>query len=70
MHAIAHGGCTDIVRESALEVDCGRKIACRIGDSRHLAWLFSRTLYQLISCPRSELVTELDAWLLSWQHAG
>ena len=25
MHAIAHGGCTETVRESALEVDSGRK---------------------------------------------
>ena len=24
MPAIAHGGCTDTVKESALEVDCGR----------------------------------------------
>ena len=29
MHAIAHGGCTDTVRQSALEVDSGRKIPCR-----------------------------------------
>ena len=38
MHAIAHGGCTDTVRESALEVDSGRerekkKIPCLIRDS-------------------------------------
>ena len=32
MHAIAQGGCTDTVRESALEIDCGRKILCRTGD--------------------------------------
>ena len=25
MHAIAHGGCMDIVRESALEADSGRE---------------------------------------------
>ena len=31
--AIAQGGCTDTVRESALEVDIGRKILCRSGDS-------------------------------------
>ena len=24
MHVIAHGGCTDMVRESALKVDSGR----------------------------------------------
>ena len=26
MHAIAHGGCTDTVRESAMEIYSGRKI--------------------------------------------
>ena len=31
MHAIAHGGCTDTVRESAPEADSGRKILCRTG---------------------------------------
>ena len=31
MHAIAHGGCTDIVIESALEVDSGSKIPFRSG---------------------------------------
>ena len=29
IHAIAHRGCTDIVRESALTVDSVRKITCR-----------------------------------------
>ena len=55
VRAIAHGGCTDTVRESALKVDPGRKIPCGTGDSnpcRFCAWLFSRTLYQLISYPR------------------
>ena len=28
INAIAHGGCTDTVRDSALEVDSGRKIPC------------------------------------------
>ena len=32
MYTIAQGGCTDTVRESALEIDCGRKILCRTGD--------------------------------------
>ena len=39
---------TDTVRESALEVDSGRKIPCRTGDSNRLqycALLFSWTLY-------------------------
>ena len=50
MHVIAHGGCTDTVRESAQEVDSGRNIPCRTGDSnqcRYCAWRFSRTLYPL-----------------------
>ena len=50
MHAMAHWGCTDTVRESALEVATGRKIPCRTWDSnprQYCAWLFSRTLYQL-----------------------
>ena len=48
MHAIAHAGCTQTVRESAPEVDSGRKIPCRTGDSnprQYCAELFSRTLY-------------------------
>ena len=47
---VAHEGCTDTVREPALEVDSGRKIPCRTGDSnprQYCAWLFSRTLYQM-----------------------
>ena len=46
MHAITHGGCTDTVRQSAPEVDSGRKILRRIEDSnprQYLRWLFSRT---------------------------
>ena len=33
MHAIAHGECADTVRESALKVNCGRKVPCRNGES-------------------------------------
>ena len=33
IHAIAHGGCTNTVRESALKVGSGRKILCRTWDS-------------------------------------
>ena len=33
MHAIAHEGCTDTERESALKVDSGKKIPCRTGES-------------------------------------
>ena len=51
MHAIAHGGCMDTVRESALKADSGRKIPCRNLDSnphQYCACLFNWTLYQLI----------------------
>ena len=34
MREIAHGGCTDTVREYALKVDSGRKIPCRAGESK------------------------------------
>ena len=52
-HAIAHGGCRDTVRKSALEADSGRKIPCCTWDSNPhqyncCARLFSRTLYQLM----------------------
>ena len=50
MHAIAHGGCTDTVRESEPQVDSERKIPCLTGDSnprQYCARLFSRTIYQL-----------------------
>ena len=46
----SHEGCKDTVRQSALEVDCGRKIPCRTGDFnpyQYCAWLFNRTFYQL-----------------------
>ena len=33
MHAIAHDGCTDTVRESAVKVDSGRKVPCRDRES-------------------------------------
>ena len=55
VHVIAHGGCTDTVRESPLEVDSERKIPCRTEDSnphQYFVWLFIRTLYQLnYTCP-------------------
>ena len=44
MHMIAHVGCTDIVKQSALETDSGRKIACHARDlnpCHYCDWLFS-----------------------------
>ena len=67
MHAIALGGCTDSVRESALEAE-GKKrkenILAAPGIRTRVSiapWLFIRTLYQL-SCPRpfSHLVAYRD----------
>ena len=46
----SHRGCTDTVRETALEADSWTKIHCRIWDSnprQYCAWLFIRALYQL-----------------------
>ena len=43
LRAIAHGGCTDTVRESALGDNSGRKIPCRNADSnprQYCAWPF------------------------------
>ena len=52
MHAIAHGGCLDAVRESALETDPGIQDSGDSNPSQYCAWLFSRTLNQLsYSCP-------------------
>ena len=55
MHVIAHGGCMDTVRESALGADSGREIPCRTWDSnppQYCTWLFCWTLYkQSYSCP-------------------
>ena len=51
MHAIVHEGCTDIVRESALKVDSGRKFPCRIGESNLPQRRAGPTLYQLSYIP-------------------
>ena len=43
MHAFAHGGCTDTVRESALQADSGRKISSRA--------LYPQVKLQRVSAP-------------------
>ena len=68
-HAIAHGGCTDTVRESALVVDCVRKNFCCTGDSnlhQYCAWLLSWAFYQL-SYPRPSRVHNIHA---CFSHRG
>ena len=47
MHAIAHGGYTDTVRESALKVDSGRKIPYRTGESNLRQQRAGLMLYEL-----------------------
>ena len=61
MHAIAHEGCTDNVRESALKVDCGRKISCRGGESNLPQQRAGPTLYQLSYIP-AQLVQLSDSF--------
>ena len=47
MNAIAHGGCTDTVRESALKGDPVRNIPCRTGESNLRLRRAGPTLYEL-----------------------
>ena len=51
MHGIAHEGCTDTVRESALKVDSGRKILSHTGESNLPKQHASLMLYQLRYIP-------------------
>ena len=46
-----HTGCTDTVRESALKVDCGRKIPCRTGESNLRLQRAGPMLYRLSYIP-------------------
>ena len=50
MHATARGGCTDVVREPALEADSGRTIIRHTGESnspQYCVWIFAPALCQL-----------------------
>ena len=51
MQAIAHGVCTDTVRESALKVDSEKKIPYRTGKSSLRRQRAGPTLYQLSYIP-------------------
>ena len=51
MHAIAREGCTDTIRESALNVVSGRKIPCHIGESNLPQRHAGPMLYQLSYIP-------------------
>ena len=57
MHAIAHRGCTDTVRECALKADTGRKISCRTGESNLRQRRAGPTLYQLSYIPELFLLS-------------
>ena len=50
-HAIAHEGCTDTVRESALKFDSGEKNPCRTSKPNLCQRCASLTLYQLSYIP-------------------
>ena len=69
IHGIAHEGCVDTIRESALEVDSGKKSPCHAGGSnlcQYCTSLFSRMLYQL-SYPHPH--THLDITVLvDWAY--
>ena len=54
-HAIAHGGCTDTLRESTLEVDSRRKIPCSTGDLKPCQYCpsHSDSANRAIPAPRS-----------------
>ena len=54
MHVIAHGGCTDTVRKSALKVDSGGKIPCRTAESNLRRQRAGPMLYQLSYTPNIE----------------
>ena len=60
MHANAHGGCTDTVRESALKVAWEEKIPCRTGESNLPQRRAGAILYQLSYIPMQSLLEELD----------
>ena len=51
MYAMAHGGCTDTVRESALKVDSGWKVPCRTGESNLPQRRATPKLYQSEALP-------------------
>ena len=51
MHAIAHEGCTDTLREPALEADSGRKIPYHTGESNLPQRRAGSTVYQLSYIP-------------------
>ena len=57
MHAIAHGGHTDTVRECALKVDSRRKIPCRTGESNLHRRRAGPILYQLSYIPTPEALS-------------
>ena len=59
MHAIAHGVCTDTVRESAPKVDSGRKIPCR-------TWGFEPSSVLRLDFQSDAPATELSPPTTAW----
>ena len=69
IHDIAHEGCVNTIRESALEVDCGEKSPCHAGGSnlrQYCTSLFSRMLYQL-SYPQPHAHLDITV-LVDWAY--
>ena len=63
MHAIAHGGRMDTLRESALKGDSGRKIPCRTGKSNLFGRRTGPMLYQLSYIPTPFRRSESFWWI-------
>ena len=73
MHAIAHGCCRDIVRESALNVESGRKIPCRTGELNLPQLHAGPTLYQprvSVRIPLVMIIRLSAALAFSYQEFG
>ena len=67
VHAIAHDGCTDTVRESALKGNSWRKIPCRTGESNLPQRRAGSTLYQLSYIPAQYHGVSLSTILSAFQ---
>ena len=68
MPVTVHGGCTNTVRESALKVDCGRKIPCHTPPGIKRSLMLQRA-FGLDAQPAAVLFCfcRQRVWLLSWE---
>ena len=58
MHAGAHGGGTDTVRESALQVDSRSKLPCRAGDTNPRQYRLLLLAFQSNTLPARAIVSQ------------